>query len=163
EKVYPRSEVGQIQFVQALTGYVSPFLQGLNVGLDQARDLDISYRGSIQPLSVGRLGLEKRKIGHDVARVCAGRGLNLNISSRWEDRITGRAWFDFLSRSKAVLGVESGSNLFDFTGKIEAWCEKFCRNNPNRDQLSEEFYREAYESYLKDFEENVLYAQISPR
>ena len=29
--------------------------------------------------------------------------------------------------------------------------------------MSEEFYREAYDTYLKDFEENVLYAQISPR
>jgi glycosyltransferase involved in cell wall biosynthesis len=163
EKVYPRSRVGRIQFVQALTGYVSPLLQGLNVAADEIRELDISYRGSIQPLSVGRLGLEKRKIGHDVARACAGRALNLDMSSRWEDRITGRAWFDFLSRSKAVLGVESGSNLFDFTGEVEAWCEKFCRRKRDRDQLSEEFYREAYETYLKDFEENVLYAQISPR
>jgi glycosyltransferase involved in cell wall biosynthesis len=163
EKVYPRSKVGRIQFVQALTGYVSPLLQGLNIAADQSRELDISYRGSIQPLSVGRLGLEKRKIGDDVARACASRALNLNISSRWEDRITGRAWFDFLSRSKAVLGVESGSNLFDFTGEVEAWCERFCRRNRDRDHLSEEFYREAYETYLKDFEENVLYAQISPR
>src|SRR5947207_1311989 len=163
EKVYPRSRVGGIQFVQALTGYVSPLLKGLNVAPDQVRELDISYRGSIQPLSVGRLGLEKRKIGYDVARACAGRPLNLDMSSRWEDRITGRAWLDFLSRSKAVLGVESGSNLFDFTGEVEAWCEKFCRRNRDRDPLSEAFYREAYDIYLKDFEENVLYAQISPR
>src|SRR5262249_6743249 len=147
EKVYPRSKLGPLQFVPALTGYVSPLLQELDVGPGQCRDLDISYRGSIQPLSVGRLGLEKRKIGYDVARTCAGRGLNLNISSRWEDRITGRAWFDFLGCSKAVLGVESGSNLFDFTGEVEAWCARFCRKNHERDQLSEEFYREAYESY----------------
>jgi glycosyltransferase involved in cell wall biosynthesis len=163
DKVYPRSRVGQIQFVQALTGYISPLLQTLDMAPGEPRPLDISYRGSIQPLSVGRLGLEKRKIGDDVALACAGRGLSLDISSRWEDRITGRAWFDFLGRSKAVLGVESGSNLFDFTGEVEAWCEKFCRKHRDRDQLSEGFYRDAYESHLKRFEENVLYAQVSPR
>ena len=62
-----------------------------------------------------------------------------------------------------MLGVESGSNLFDFTGQVEAWCEKFRRNNPDRDHYSEAFYWEAYAAYLKEYEENVNYAQISPR
>jgi glycosyltransferase involved in cell wall biosynthesis len=163
EKVYPRSKVGEIRFIHAFTGYVSPSLRDFAVVQDYHRILDISYRGSIQPLSVGRLGLEKRKIGYDVTAACAGRGLDLDISSRWEDRIGGTGWFDFLARSKAVLGVESGSNLFDFTGEVEAWCDEFCRRNRDKDQLSELFYRSAYHEYLKDFEENVNYAQISPR
>ena len=83
------------------------------------RPLDISYRGSIQPLSFGRLGFEKRKIGYDVARAAAKYPIAVDISSRKGDRIGGTDWFDFLGRSRAVLGVESGANLFDFTGEVE--------------------------------------------
>jgi hypothetical protein len=162
-KVYPREKAGEIRFLQALTGYISPSLADFAIIPDTGRDIDISYRGSLQPLSTGRLGLEKRKIGGDVTIACRGRGLHVDISSRWEDRIAGPAWFDFLGRSKAVLGVESGSNLFDFTGEVERWCERFTARHRDDDPHSEEFYRRAYNEYLKDFEENVIYAQISPR
>ena len=161
-KVYPRERVGKVKFIHALTGYVSPYMRALNSSVDH-REFDVTYRGSIQPLSTGRLGLEKRKIAYDVAAACAGRGLQLDISNRWEDRINGTAWFDFLARSKAVLGVESGSNLFDFTGEVEKWCDEFCRKNRDRDQASEQFYNDAHAEYLKDFEGNVQYAAISPR
>jgi hypothetical protein len=152
-----------VRFFHALTGYISPLLAGFAPVPDAGRDIDISYRGSLQPLSTGRLGLEKRKIGADVAAACAGSGLAIDISSRWENRIAGPAWFDFLGRSKAVLGCESGSNLFDFTGEVERWCERFTARNRDADPLSDEFYRRAYDEHLKEFEENVNYAQISPR
>jgi len=163
DKVYPRKTTGAVRFVHALTGYVSPRLRAyVSPGLDN-RPVDISYRGSLQPLSFGRLGFEKRKIGYDVAQACCVSSLKLDISSRWEDRIAGSAWFDFLAASRIVLGVESGSNLFDFTGEVEAWCRRFCELHPGRDHLSEDFYLEAHRLYLKNFENNVHYAQISPR
>src|SRR5207249_4610850 len=65
--------------------------------------------------------------------------------------------------SRIVLGVESGANLFDFTGEVEKWCEKFCAIRRDRDQLSEAFYLEMHRAYLHRFEDNVHYAQISPR
>jgi glycosyltransferase involved in cell wall biosynthesis len=163
EKVYPQEKVGAIRFVHALTGYVSPFMQAFNARSATERPLDISYRGSIQPLSFGRLGFEKRRIGEEVAAAWSGRSLSLDISSRWEDRIAGIKWFDFLNSSKAVLGVESGSNLFDFTGEVEAWCNEFCQLHQDKDQLSPDFYFEAHALYLKNYEDNVKYAQVSPR
>ncbi|WP_210497506.1 hypothetical protein, partial [Microvirga antarctica] len=89
--------------------------------------------------------------------------LTIDISSRWEDRINGTAWFDFLGRSKVVLGVESGSNLFDFDGKVAAWCRTYEAENAGLDRDSREFYTKAHDAYLHRFEGNVNYAQISPR
>jgi glycosyltransferase involved in cell wall biosynthesis len=163
EKVYPRAVVGEVDFLQVFTGYVSPFMQTLAARPPAGRPIDISYRGSIQPLSFGRLGFEKRQIGYDVGRAAAAQPLTVDISSRWADRIGGTAWFDFLGRSRAVLGVQSATNLFDFTGEVETWCREFEQSHPEADHLSEAFYLEAHTAYLHRFEGNVDYAQISPR
>ena len=89
--------------------------------------------------------------------------IRAEISSRREDRIGGNAWFDFLNRSKVVLGAESGSNLFDFTGEVAEWCRSFEGRNNGDDSASKEYYLKANEEYLHRFEGNVNYAQVSPR
>jgi glycosyltransferase involved in cell wall biosynthesis len=163
-RVYPRATVGDLAFVQVLTGYVTEAMRRLSVPWSRSRPIGIGYRGSIQPLCFGRLGYEKRKIGDDVARALSGRpGLQLDISSRWEDRIYGAGWVDFLTSCKATLGVESGSNLFDFDGGVEQWCRDFEAAHPQMDRLSEDFYRLVDAEYLAGFEGNVDYAQVSPR
>jgi glycosyltransferase involved in cell wall biosynthesis len=163
EKVYPRAVVGEADFLQVFTGYVSPFMQTVESPPLKERPLDIGYRGSIQPLSFGRLGFEKRKIGYDVARAAAKYPITVDISSQKVDRIGGTAWFDFLGRSRAVLGVESATNLFDFNGEVELWCRAFETAYPQADHSSEAFYNDAHRAYLHKFEGNVKYAQISPR
>lgn len=163
EKVYPREVVGDVRFLHVLTGYVTPFMQELPSPPLAQRPRDISYRGSLQPLWFGRLGFEKRKIGYDVARALLGHRLTADISSRPSDRLSGPAWFEFLAGSRAVLGVESGANLFDFTGEVESWCVDFANRHPDDDQWGEEFYSRAHRAFLYRFEGNVNYAQISPR
>lgn len=164
-KVYPASVVGQdLAFLHAYTGYISPAQHDLwHRYRKSERPIDISYRGSVQPLETGRLGFEKRKVGYDVAALPHRSGANIDISSRNEDRIGGTAWFDFLASSKVVLGVESGSNLFDFEGEVEAWCRDYAARNADVDPLSERYYVRAHEEHLHKFEGNVNYAQISPR
>jgi glycosyltransferase involved in cell wall biosynthesis len=163
DEVYPRGIVGEVDFLQVYTGYVSPFMQAVASGPPAGRPIDISYRGSIQPLSLGRLGFEKRKIGYDVSRTAADYPLNVDISSRWVDRIGGTRWFDFLAQSRAVLGVESGTCLFDFTGEVEIWCREFEKAHPEADHFSEEFYHQAHRAYLHKFEDNFKYLHLSPR
>ena len=163
EKVYPRSTVGNISVVHALTGFVSPFLRSLSSPPLADRTIDIGYRGSVQPLSFGRLGFEKRKIGFDVAKAVSGSNRKIDISSRWEDRIGGENWFKFLANSRVSLGVESGSNLFDFDGSVEKWCQGYENLNREGARDSEEFYLRAHELFLHKYEGNVDYAQISPR
>ncbi|WP_162260114.1 discoidin domain-containing protein [Bosea sp. Root670] len=162
EKVYPRSQIGDCRLTQMLTGYISPKMrQGFSTA---TRDIDVSYRGSIQALAFGRLGYEKRGIGYDVAAALAGRGeITYDISSRWEDRLSGAAWDNLLARSGVVLGVESGANLFDFDGEVALLCEDYARRHAGEDQASYAYYQRAHEEFLYRNEGNVDYAQISPR
>lgn len=162
EKVYPRSQIGDCRLMQMLTGYISPKMRR---GFSSAgRDIDISYRGSIQSLAFGRLGYEKRGIGYDVASALAGRdNIVHDISSRWEDRLSGAAWDNLLARSRVVLGVESGANLFDFDGSVALLCEDYARRHSGEDPATYEYYWRAHEEFLYRNEGNVDYAQISPR
>lgn len=118
QKVYPEEIVGNIQFYQMLTGYVTPKMRQLSYPLED-RKIDIGYRGSIQPLIFGQLAYEKRKIGYDVRVLAKQKGLVVDISSRWEDRKKGDEWYNFLGNCKAVLGVESGANIFNLDGSLE--------------------------------------------
>ena len=163
-RVYPRDLVGDVALVHGLTGYVTETMRKMTTPWSRARPIDLGYRGSVQPLSFGRLGFEKRHIGYDVSRALSCRhGIRSDISSRPQDRIHGSAWIDFIAASKATLGVESGSNLFDFDGGVEKWCCGFEAAHLDMDPLSEEFYRLADKEYLWRFEGNVDYAQVSPR
>ena len=162
-KVYPREVVGEVTIVHALTGYVPPHFRALASRPLSERPIDISYRGSIQPLHVGRLGFEKRQVGYVVARATAGKGLRVDISSRWEDRITGPTWFDFLGSSRIILGTESGSCLFDFDGSVEHRCHDYTTRNAHLDPAGEDFYRAAHDEFLHRYEGNVDYATVSPR
>jgi len=158
--IYPEDVVGSVQFSRMLTGYVTPTLRRRWMR-DTDRPIDIGYRGSFQPYSFGRLAYEKRKIGEDVSRLLKGTSLRCDISSRWEDRIGGEAWFEFLSSCKATLGVESGASVFDLNGDLEARCRLVeAKYGPPRE---DEDYAEQYLQELADLEGLIYYNQIAPR
>lgn len=158
--VYPPAVAGSPRIERMLTGYVTATLRDRG-RLAGPRPVDIGYRGSIQPISFGWLAYEKRKIGADVARRLARRtDVQLDISSRWEDRLGGDAWLRFLSSCKATLGAESGASIFDFEGDLEARCEGLLRKYAH---LDEDERTEAALRELADLEGNVHYNQLSPR
>ena len=84
-KAYPKKLVGDVEFMHIYTGYVSKQLRELKFNNLKSREFKIGYRGSIQPLSCGELGFEKRKIGYDVAKKCKELQIACDISSKWED------------------------------------------------------------------------------
>ncbi|MBF9231974.1 glycosyltransferase family 4 protein [Microvirga alba] len=161
--VYGRVQSSGRIFLSCLTGYVSNFLRDQAHAFGGDRAIDVGYRGSTQPLSFGQLGYEKRKIGADFERICRANGLSYDISSRWADRFSGNDWFRFLGSVKATLGAESGSNLFDFDGQVERLCRTFEEKNADLGPLSDEYFQRAYDEFLHRFEDNVMYAQVSPR
>ena len=156
-KIYTPERLPDIRFLHTLTGYVSDEMRSLRYTQEQPRRIDIGYRGSIQPFFFGRLGYEKYSIGHICRKICTERGLNCDISSRWEDRFMGSAWFGFLGRIKGVLGVESGASIFDFDGQVERACDDYLAGHPGAP------FEEVFEKILKPFEGNIYYNQISPR
>lgn len=162
-KVYLPHLVGNARIVQQYTGYFSDNLINLASAVDYARCIDLSYRGSMQPLQCGRLGYEKWNIGYRVKEQLNEKNFCSDISFQWSDRIHGKDWIKFLSCSKAVLGVESGSNLFDFNGEVEKKCRAFDENNAALRSDPQAYYDKAEQEFLCDYENNVKYAQISPR
>lgn len=160
-KIYPQSVAGDLHFERMLTGYVTPTHRNLRKQWG-ARPLDIAYRGSIQPLDFGRLAYEKAKIGDDIRTRLAGRGLALDISSRWEDRIGGNDWFRFLLSSKITLGAESGASIFDLDGSLSSRIKDAERRHrdlrPDRAAFSEAVLAE-----VADLEGTIYYNQVSPR
>jgi hypothetical protein len=85
--------------------------------------------------------------------------LRCDISYREKDRLYGTAWVNLLRDSKAVLGVESGASVFDFTGEIPSKVETIVAlrgfKNVTYDDLREKYFREV--------EDKIPLAQISPR
>lgn len=165
EKVYPREVIGSCRILQALTGFVSPEMETYWREPAIGRAIDVGYRGSLQPLSFGHLGLEKREIGQRFLKFVESHhvALSCDISSRWEDRLSGQEWVNFLQNSRTTLGVESGSNLFDFDGQVEERCLQFATDNSDLDPWSPAYYEKAHKEFLHLYEGNVLYNQISPR
>lgn len=164
DKIYPRNVVGaNLRFEQMLTGYVTPALrtQFFQGSVIESRTIDIGYRGSLQPLEFGRLCYEKRQIGDELARRLKNTSFKLDISSRWEDRFGGQAWFSFLSKCKCILGVESGASIFDLAGDLDERIRAFVEANGAVREDAD--YCERFLGALSDLEGNVAYNQISPR
>lgn len=157
--VYPEAIAGKPKFCRMLTGYVTPTLRA--IPHRHHRPNDIVYRGSVQPLNFGKLAYEKRKIGEDVFRLLSGRNYALDISSRWEDRIGGPEWIDFLTSGKATLAAESGASIFDLKQDLDERCKRAEQKyGPFRDDAE---YAEKFLADLADLENCVNYGQVSPR
>lgn len=161
EKVYPESVTGPVEFLQMLTGYIMPEMRAMRPHPAEDRPIDIGYRGSIQPLTFGRLAYEKRQIGDVVAAAAARRSLRVDISSRWEDRFSGHAWLDFLRRCKSVLGTESGASIFDLDGSVERQYAQLLQKEG--EHLDDVQWCESVLQRFAHLEGNVRYAQLSPR
>jgi hypothetical protein len=157
EKVYPTAELPGLRKESVLTGYVAPELVCRAVPPLAARPVDVGYRARRVPAWLGRLGQEKWQIGVRFAADAGAHGLVCDISYREEDRLQGEAWVAFLTRCKAVLGSESGSSVFDWTGEIEKAVNRYALRAP---KTSFETLRERY---FRDEDDRVRNGQISPR
>ena len=157
EKVYPNNTLPRIRKVNVLTGYVPEYLLHQNVPSFDEREIDVGYRGRTVPAWLGELGQEKWRIGHRFGQDAKAYGLTCDIAYREENRLYGKAWIHFLSNCKAVLGVESGSGVFDFSGEIQRQVEEHELRYPGTS------FEELRERYFKDQEGRIALNQISPR
>lgn len=152
--VYPRERFARTEFIPTLTGYVPD-----HAGIEsfarpiEVRKIHIGYRGRDLPPHYGRLGRDKFRIGMDMRRLAAERGVPVDIELSSENRIYGTDWYRFLGSCRATLGTESGSNIFDFSGEL--W--KLSQANSDRP------YDEVYKQYFEAHEGPVRMNQISPR
>ncbi|WP_375326281.1 hypothetical protein [Candidatus Tisiphia endosymbiont of Nemotelus uliginosus] len=157
KQVYPPYILPGVQFINVLTGYVPEALLAYKPLSLKHRKFDVSYRGRKYPLWHGRLGLEKWQIADKFLQDAKYFKLRCNISYKERDRLYGARWVNLLQNSIAVLGVESGSSVCDFTGEISANVETMQALLKLDDY---EFYRR---HYFADLEDKIYFAQISPR
>ncbi len=156
--VYPAERLPEMRrTVTVLTGYVPEPLTSQPTRPYRERDIDVSYRGRRLPFWMGRLAQEKAAIADRFAADAPKYGLAVDISTREEDRLYGEAWVDFLSRSKAMLGVESGTSVFDFDGTIEPTVNAYVADHP------EATFEEVHRRFLTDVDGRIRLNQISPR
>lgn len=156
-RIYPASRYPGLCVLPMLTGYITEEMVRMRYPATEDRPIDVGYRGSPQQWSFGTLAYEKREIGDRFAALAPRLGLRTDISSRWEDRFTGKSWFDFLGRCKATLGVESGASIVDFTGEVERACKEYLGRNAGAS------FDDLFKAVLAPYHENVRYRTVSPR
>lgn len=158
EKVYPRKRFPNVRFVTNLTGYVPRSLETVGMTTPASRrPILIGYRGRALPYWYGDLGREKLEIGLQMRRICDARGVAVDIEWSDEHRIYGPAWYEFVRSCRAMLGTESGANVFDDTGSIKADIEKALKKKPDLG------YEEAHRRFIGGEDGRVNMNQISPK
>lgn len=157
EKVYPKEVLPNLTKVSTLTGFVPDDLVTWTVPPIRARPVDVGYRARVVPYWLGELGAEKWLIAPRFKRVARAAGLSENISHEEGDRLYGEAWTRFLLSCKAVLGVESGASVFDFSGELQKQVDAYVAAHP---QVT---FQEVQRRFLLPYEGRIRLNQISPR
>ena len=131
-KLYGKLDLKRVKLRTVLTGYVDetrlrraadPRLSG--------RPIDIGYRAWSNPYWLGEHGMQKVRIGQIVGEAARKRGLNVVINNPAAlDFLIGERWYDFLSRCRAVLGVEGGASVLDRDGSIKRRVETYLAEHP---------------------------------
>lgn len=145
-----------LHLMHFITGYVPDEYRHFTIDFEN-RDIDIGYRGSLHSPLYGRLAsYEKREIGYLFMPYAVKEGLKCDISSKPEDRFIGEKWLDFLKQCKAVLGVESGSDIVDYTGEVKVQYDRFVAEHPSATE-------EEILDFVEQFKGEITYRAISPR
>ena len=157
-EVFRSDAFNGVTFINALTGYVPDSL--LNVPHSKPlveRNWTLGYRSRPVPFLYGRLTQEKQLIGQRMKEICAERCIPSNIEVTEESRIYGAGWLEFLGNCRAVLGTESGSNVFDFDGSIKPAIAAFLKDRPGAD------FETVHARFLQGQDDKIHMNQVSPR
>jgi hypothetical protein len=125
---------------------------------DADRDIDVGYRGRALPAHMGAGSQEKRIIGERFKELAAATALNVDIETGEEHRIYGDAWYKFLGRSRATLGVESGVSFIDLEDECHAEYLQL-RATGGREPTLDELQAGA----LGRWDGNIAYRTLGPR
>tara|TARA_Y100000589_G_scaffold319621_1_gene348407 strand:- start:13480 stop:14604 length:1125 start_codon:yes stop_codon:yes gene_type:complete len=145
------------KIVTTLPGYVTDkFISNYKSKVPfSLRPNDIFYRGKNLPITTGIVSKEKSFIGELVKRKT--KNLNLDISSRDEDRLYGPNWQLLNKLSKATLATEGGASIYDFDGNLIDKLQDFMNEKKtNRESLF-------YKKYLAKLEGNIIHRILTPR
>lgn len=156
--VFQGADFDNVEFIHALTGYVTDDLSRLPPPKPLGeRAFSIGYRGRPVPFAYGRLTQEKLLIGKRMKAICEQYGVAANIEVTEEARIYGSAWPAFIGDCRAVLGTESGSNVFDFDGSVKPAVDAYVAAHPEAD------FETVHALFLEKLDGRIRMNQVSPR
>lgn len=157
--VYPPAEFPGVTFVTVFTGYVPEgFADARGAGIPlKDRPVTVGYRGRDIGGRYGRLGFDKFEVGRRMKEICDAKGVSNDIGMTEESRIYGTAWFDFVGRCRSMLGTESGSNVFDFDGSVQAKYTQMTKQLGRVPSYAE------FAPFIADRDNQIQMGQISPR
>ena len=157
-EIYDLARFPRTRFYSNLTGYAPTDLSHFPPPLPLSeRRVLIGYRGRPLPYWYGALGQEKSGIARRMRAECEKRGLPVDIEWSESARIYGGGWYDFLRSSRAVLGTESGSNLFDDDGSVRQAVAEAMRAERGLT------YEDAERRFFPGRDRPGLMNQVSPR
>ena len=156
EVVYPKRQFPQTTFVSVLTGYV-PTGSIAQPHPPSQRRIAIGYRGRVLPIRYGQLAMEKRQIGEVVRQHCREHGVSHDIELTEDQRLYGESWTRFVLSCRAMLGTESGSNVFDFNSDLESQIADYRAKHPTIDDET------MYKNVIAPLEMPGVMNQISPK
>jgi hypothetical protein len=146
-----------VDFHTTLTGYVPEGHADLPRPHLSQRPVVVGYRGRALHARYGHLAREKLLIGERMRKACEARKIPVDIECTEDKRIYGRAWYEFLAQSRATLGTESGSNVFDEDGTLRARIDEALIAEPGVS------YDAIHERFIGEREGRVRMNQVSPR
>lgn len=157
-EVYVDDYFDNVTFFYALSGYAN----GSLVNIDNAKPLAqrpvvLGYRAREVPFSYGALTYDKYRIGLEMKKICKERGMVADIEVSESSRIYGDAWAEFIGNCRAMLGSESGSNVYDATGEIKPAIEAYVKAHPEAD------FATVHALFLQDIEGKICINGVSPR
>jgi hypothetical protein len=159
EEVYFKNTIATT-VLPTLTGYVSDQLIEFSLKFEKPfhlREVDVGYRARQLPFYLGRGAQEKSDIAIKFILYTRNLNLKLDIKLKESDRIYGEQWPRFISNCRFMLGVESGTSIFDITGQIQRRVSKFLEKYPNATFINVE------KEILEAHEGKIKYRTISPR
>ena len=157
-QVYPTSEFDDVRFVNNLTGYVPSALSSLPASVPpSARTVAVGYRGRPLPIRYGLLCQQKTLVAQMVRAYCASKGISHDIDWKEEARLYGARWHEFIASCRAMLGTESGSNVFDWDGSLVTRIAAHREANPDATDA------DVYAAVISAAETPGLMNQVSPR
>lgn len=158
-KLYPRL-LETVELRPALTGYVDLDLMERVAPYRRdhaARPIDVGTRVARSPHAHGRYAALKADYAESFARRVEPLGLVCDVSTRPEDALMGLAWFDFLGRCRATVGMKGGYGLIDPRGDLRRKSTEYLRERPDAS------YDEVAAACFSGSDHLAEYSCISPR
>lgn len=158
-KLYGNLELSRVRLRTVLTGYVDEtWLQKVSKQPVSKRPIDVGYRAWDNPYWLGEHGRQKVRVAQVVGAAARQRGLKVDVNNPAAlDFLIGEDWYAFLSRCRAVLGVEGGASVLDRDGSLKQRVEAYLVEHPNAS------FEETRDRCFPSRDHEIRLACLSPR